>query len=43
MGSSSEAGKALWFFFRLLFFPRAQGGGDRQTPIKILADFSPFP
>ena len=37
--SSSESGKALRFFFLLLFFPRAQRGGDRQTPIKILGHF----
>ena len=37
--SSSEAGKALWFFFLLFFFPRVQEGGNRQTSIKILGNF----
>ena len=25
------------------FFRRVQGGTDRQTPIKMLGNFSPFP
>ena len=40
LDEAAEAGKALWFFFLLLIFPRTQGVGDRQTPIKIGKFFS---